>query len=256
MANVEMRQCENGVTWIQINREEIRNAVNEQVMKELNKALDMAELDESKVIVLSGAGKRAFCSGGDLTAFQHLMTEEDAKKMFSKMGSILERIAFFPKITVAALNGTAVGGGSELASACDLRIAAPHSKVGFVQANLGITTGWGGATLLFERIPKPEALHMLVTAKMFPVTDLVNNGFIKEIIHKEPFEEGVIDYVTPFLSHSAEVLKAYKLRLIEHMNRSVIHQHISNEISHCAKLWETKEHHEAVRTFLHSSKES
>ncbi|KHF40792.1 enoyl-CoA hydratase/isomerase family protein [Halalkalibacter okhensis] len=254
MANVLLEQNSNGVTWIRINREEIRNAVNFEVMEELNDLLTIAEKDESKVVIISGIGKKAFCSGGDLSAFQHILSEDAARRMLMKMGAVIERIAFFPKITIAALNGTAVGGGAELASACDFRIAAPHIKVGFVQANLAITTGWGGGTLLLERIAKLEALQMLLSAKMYSTEELIRNGFIQHVITKEPFEEGVIDFAGPFLNKTKGVIQAYKGRYIDHLDQGRIHLNMKNEIAECAKLWEEKEHHEAVLAFLKKSK--
>ncbi|MCL7746357.1 enoyl-CoA hydratase/isomerase family protein [Halalkalibacter alkaliphilus] len=254
MAYVQIEQNINGVTWIKINREEIRNAVNFEVMKELDELLSIAEGDDSKVVILSGVGKKSFCSGGDLSVFQHIMNEEDARSMLMRMGAILERIAFFPKITIAALNGTAVGGGAELASACDLRIAASHIKVGFVQANLAITTGWGGGTLLLERMAKSEALQMLLSAQMYSAEELLRNGFIQKVITKGSFEDEVMDYAAPYLNKSQMVLQAYKGRFMDGLDQERIHMNMQKEIRECAKLWEAEEHHEAVRTFLQRSK--
>ncbi|WP_332690001.1 enoyl-CoA hydratase/isomerase family protein [Halalkalibacter lacteus] len=253
METVQIKNYGNSVTWIQIDREEIRNAVNVQVMEELNHALTLAERDASGIVVISGSGKRAFCSGGDLSMFQYLKSEKQAKEMLLKMGAIFERLAFFPKVTVAALNGTAVGGGSELATACDIRVGAPHVKVGFVQGKLGITTGWGGGTLLFERVTKNIALDMLLSARMYSVDELYKKGYLQKVVLNTSFPEGVIEYLTPYLMQNKGVLQAYKARLLDQLDRTKIHRNIENEIHNCAKLWETDAHHEAVQAFLNRS---
>ncbi|WP_261179315.1 enoyl-CoA hydratase/isomerase family protein [Anaerobacillus sp. CMMVII] len=104
-----------------------------------------------KIVVLTGAGTDAFCSGGDLSIFHHIHTKGEAKEMLLKMAKVLHKLFFFSKPTVAYLNGTTVGGGCEIATACDFRIAEKKLKIGFIQGRLGITTGWGGSTYLMER---------------------------------------------------------------------------------------------------------
>ncbi|MFC0558715.1 enoyl-CoA hydratase/isomerase family protein [Halalkalibacter alkalisediminis] len=253
MGVVVVEQEKNGVTWIRINREKIRNAINLDVMDELNDALHIAEKDESRIVVLTGAGDQAFCSGGDLSVFQSLKTSEEAYKMLMKMGAVLEKILFFPKVTVAALNGTAVGGGCELSVACDFRVAAPHVKMGFVQGKLGITTGWGGGTILLQRISQAHAMEMMLSAKIYPANSLINLGIIQEII-SGPFQEGVLNWLKPYLNQNAGVLQAYKARLLDSFDQLTIQNNIKREIEECSLLWATDEHHEAVNRFLTRSK--
>lgn len=103
-----------GIMKILINRPEKRNAVNYQLMDELKSILSKAAHDdEVKLLVLTGAGSEAFCSGGDLSEFQDLHTEEEAFTMLSKMGEILYTLAVFPKPTFALINGSAVGGDAK-----------------------------------------------------------------------------------------------------------------------------------------------
>lgn len=253
MKTIQVEQSTDGITMICLNREERRNAINLEVMDELNEALSLAEQDESRIIVITGAGSHAFCSGGDLAVFHKLRTEAEAKAMLTKMGAILERLFFFPKLTVAALNGTAVGGGCEIATACDSRVAASHAKIGFVQGGLGITTGWGGGTFLTERLSPQAAMEMLMTARLFRPEEARALGFVQGIILKESFHDGVQEWLLPYLKQNKGVLQAYKSRLLDRIDRQSIHKRISNEINECAKLWETDEHHEAVQRFLEKS---
>ncbi|TWI55790.1 enoyl-CoA hydratase/isomerase family protein [Halalkalibacter nanhaiisediminis] len=250
MKTVLLEQSNDGITWIRLNREERRNAINIEMMEELDAALSAAEEDESRIVVITGVGQKAFCGGGDLSVFHKLKTEAEAKEMLLKMGTILERLFFFPKVTVAALNGTAVGGGCEIASACDLRIAAPHAKIGFVQGAQGITTGWGGGTLLTERLTQLAAMEMLMTARVYHSEEARELGFLQDVIVEDSFQEGVKNWMAPYLKQNKGVLSAYKARLIDRFDRQMIHNRMNNEINECARLWETDDHHEAVQRFL------
>ena len=102
--------------------------------------------------------------------------------MLSKMGGILYKIATFKKPTIAILNGSAIGGGCELATAFDFRLARSGVKLGFVQASLGITTGWGGASLLLERIPQQSAMQLLLNGTVYTAVKAKQLGFIDQII--------------------------------------------------------------------------
>ncbi|OLO40783.1 enoyl-CoA hydratase [Alkalihalophilus pseudofirmus] len=242
---------EAGIAWLIINREDKRNAVDYDVMDLLTEKLDEIEKnEEDKLVVIRGTGNQAFCSGGDLSIFHALHTKKQAEHMLSKMGEILFRLFFFPKPTVAAINGTAVGGGCELATACDFRLAAPHVKVGFVQGTLGITTGWGASTMLFERVNQSDAMNMLMTAKRYDAEEAVDLNFVQQIINKENFDEGCKEWLAPFLKQSTPVLRAYKKRWNDRFDKASVKNRFIKEIDECSTLWETDEHHAAVERFL------
>ena len=250
MENVILHR-EQGIAWVIINRPEIRNAVDFDVMEQLSNILDQVEQsDEDKLAVFTGEGSQAFCSGGDLSIFHSLYTKKDSQAMLSKMGEILMRIFFFPKPTVAAVNGTAVGGGCELATSCDFRLAAPHSKLGFVQGTLGITTGWGASTMLYERLPQTTAMEMLMSCKRYTAEEAKQLGFVQAVISESEFREGCVNWLKPFLSQQTEVLKAYKNRWIDRYDKENIKNRFFKEIDECSTLWESDEHHAAVQRFL------
>lgn len=242
-----------GSMKISFNRPEKRNAVNYQLMNELESVLTSAESDDKvKVLFLTGEGSQAFCSGGDLSEFQNLHTEEQAYTMLSKMGDILYKLATFPKPTVALLNGSAVGGGCEIATACDFRLARSGIKIGFIQGTLGITTGWGAASLLFEKIPEQKAMKLLLDAKIHSAEEAKELGFIDEIVENDmkDWDRFALD----FLRHEPRVLMAYKKVLIKKWQDGGIKGRMDAEIRECAKLWATDAHHAAVRHFLNKKK--
>ncbi|MED1862718.1 enoyl-CoA hydratase/isomerase family protein [Fictibacillus nanhaiensis] len=240
----------NGVGWITLNRPSVRNAINYDVMKNLSALLKLAKKDEEvKVLIITGAGTKAFCSGGDLSAFHSLKTEDQAYGMLSKMGNILHDLFFFPKPTVALLNGSAVGGGCEIASACDIRLARAEAKVGFIQGRLGITTGWGGGTYLLERINLTRAMDLLYSSTPVTAKQGMDYGFIQYVIKGNGLKE-TERYVSRFTSQPLGVIESYKALQLEQFDKARVKQSVQNEIERCAKLWASDEHHRRVEAFL------
>ena len=125
-------------------------------MDQLDEALDGAA--GARALVITGAGDRAFVSGGDLKELAALRTEAEAAAMARRMRSVCDRIAAFPGPVIAALNGHALGGGAEVAVAADIRIAADDIKIGFNQVTLAIMPAWGGAERLAALVGKSQAL--------------------------------------------------------------------------------------------------
>ncbi|PLT34312.1 enoyl-CoA hydratase/isomerase family protein [Bacillus sp. V5-8f] len=254
MSNVVLAEKKgDGSLLVTINRPEKRNAINYEVMDRLLDVLSDAENDETvKLLMITGAGDDAFCSGGDLSEFHALHTEADAYKMLSKMGTVIYKLATFPKPTVAFLNGSAVGGGSEIAVACDYRIARQKVKFGFVQGKQAITTGWGGGSLLFEKLPYQTALKLLLTASVVSGSTGKELGFIDSIV---PDSATALDTdVTELVLFETGVIQAYKQMVVRKWKLGGLEERMQQEIAQCAKLWETEAHHQAVQSFLNKKK--
>lgn len=248
MKSYQIEQQENGVLMFTITRENKRNAVDYGVMEGFQQAIKLAQNPKIKVLVVTGEGDQAFCSGGDLSIFHELRTEEQAYEMLSKMGKILYELAILPKPTVALINGTAVGGGCEIATACDFRIAHKGVKAGFVQGNLAITTGWGGGTLLLEKLSS-YGMKMLLDAKRYTTDELLQLGFIHSVYEGE-HQEGLHNFLSDILTKETGVLIAYKEILIRKWIESNIQEKIEKEIRNCAILWESEAHHKQVEKFV------
>ena len=154
-------ELDDGLAIITIDRPHARNAISLETMDQLDKALDGAE--GARALVLTGAGDRAFVSGGDLKELAALRTEWDASTMAFRMRSICDRIAGFPTPTIAVLNGHALGGGAEFAVAADIRLAADDIKIGFNQVTLEIMPAWGGAERLVALVGYSKALLLAGT---------------------------------------------------------------------------------------------
>ncbi|WNS77067.1 enoyl-CoA hydratase/isomerase family protein [Bacillus sp. DTU_2020_1000418_1_SI_GHA_SEK_038] len=240
---------EDGLLMFTINRPDKRNAISYEVMDGLEKALTLSSQEDIKVLAITGQGEKAFCSGGDLSAFHRLRTEEEAYVMLSRMSELLVKLMLLPKPTIALLNGTAVGGGCELASACDFRIASKHVKAGFIQGSLAITTGWGGGTFLFERLLPANAMKMLMEASLYDTEQLRELGFVQSIVEGD-LQENARKDLNIILGIESDVLTAYKTMLINKWKETRLKERVKEEVRKCAKLWESEAHHQQVAKFL------
>lgn len=249
----KMEEWENGVLVFAITRKHKRNAINYEVMDGLQDALRRARKPHVKALVITGEGEQAFCSGGDLSVFHELRTEEQAYQMLSRMGDILYELVMLPKPTFALLNGIAVGGGCEIATACDFRVARKGIKAGFVQGNLAITTGWGGGTMLLEKLELSNAMKMLYEAKRYNAEELMELGFIQYIYDGEP-REALQTMLGSVFQLEAGVLGAYKEILIRKWKTNSIKERMEKEIRQCAILWESEAHHKQVEKFIGNKK--
>ena len=177
-------EFDDGLAVITIDRPHARNAISLETMDQLEKALDGA--DGARALVLTGAGDRAFVSGGDLKELSALRTEHEAASMAFRMRTICDRIAGFPTPTIAALNGHALGGGCELALACDFRIMARgRPKIGVPEVKLGLLPSGGGTTRLPRLIGRTAALDLLLRGRPIGADDAERIGLITEATEPE-----------------------------------------------------------------------
>lgn len=180
-------ELDDGLAIITIDRPHARNAISLETMEQLEKALDGAE--GAAALVLTGAGDRAFVSGGDLKELSALRTEAQASAMAFRMRSICDRIAGFPAPVVAALNGHALGGGAEFAVAADIRVAADDIKIGFNQVALAIMPAWGGAERLVSLVGYSKALLLAGTGRVIDAAEAERIGLIDQIFPRASFDE-------------------------------------------------------------------
>jgi enoyl-CoA hydratase len=184
MVDVEFDQ---GLAVLTIDRPHARNAISLDTMDQLEKALDAAE--GASALAITGAGDRAFVSGGDLKELSAIRTEEDAAAMAWRMRSICDRLASFPAPVIAALNGHALGGGAEVAVAADIRLAADDIKIGFNQVALEIMPAWGGAERLAALVGKSRALLLAGTGIVLDAADAERIGLIDQVLPRSTFEQ-------------------------------------------------------------------
>jgi enoyl-CoA hydratase len=177
-----------GLAVVTINRPHARNAVAPATMDALEKALDAAA--GAQVLVLTGAGDRAFVSGGDLKELAAIRTEEAAVAMALRMRRICDRIADFPGPVIAALNGHAFGGGAEVAVAADIRVAADDIRIGFNQVALAIMPAWGGLERLATLVGRSRALLLAGTGRILDAAEAERAGLVDQVLDRASFAAG------------------------------------------------------------------
>jgi len=175
-------QKENRVAVLTIDRPKALNALNEEVLLELRSVI--SELENISVVILTGSGEKAFVAGADISQMSG-MTPLQARA-FSELGhSVIELIERSPYITIAAVNGFALGGGLELAMACDLIYASKNAKLGLPETNLGIIPGFGGTVNLVARIGFHRAMEMILTGKPISADEARTLGLILEVFEPQ-----------------------------------------------------------------------
>ena len=173
---------ENGIFIITINRPDKLNAINSQVMTEINNAVqEVYDNLDIRSAVITGAGPKAFVAGADISEFSGLSVEE-GKAVAQKGIDTFFKIENSSKPIIAAVNGFALGGGCELTMACHFRIASDNAKFGQPEVNLGLIPGYGGTQRLVQLIGKGRAIEMLISGNMIDATTALQYGLVNAVI--------------------------------------------------------------------------
>jgi enoyl-CoA hydratase len=178
---------EGGLAELLLDHERRRNAVSVGMMLDLRAAVAALEADPPAAVLVHGAGDRAFCAGGDLRAVRaHLLAREAAAAMVAVMTDALDRLAALPALVFAAVDGPALGGGAELLTACDHVTASARGAVGFVQARLGVSPGWGGARRLVARVGPRRAALLLGESRTLSAEQAWREGLVDVLVEQGP----------------------------------------------------------------------
>ncbi|WP_174552577.1 enoyl-CoA hydratase/isomerase family protein [Nocardia speluncae] len=194
-----------GLAVVTINRPHARNAIALDTMDELDKAVDGAA--GARALVITGAGDKAFVSGGDLKELAALRTHEQAAAMANRMRQVCDKLAGFPGPVIAALNGHALGGGAEVAVAADIRIAAADIKIGFNQVALAIMPAWGGAERLARLVGRSRALLLAGSGEILTAPDAERLGLVDRVLPRAEFDAGWRSLALALANPSAGAIK-------------------------------------------------
>jgi len=174
------RAVQDGVATVLINRPEARNAINLEVVRELTAALDaLAGDDQVRALVLAGAGGKAFASGADIAELRE-RTHREA--FFAINATLFQKVEDFPRPTIAAIEGYALGGGLELALACDLRVGARGAKVGLPETSLGIYPAAGGTWRLPRLVGLGRAKELVFTGRILEAEEANALGLFERLV--------------------------------------------------------------------------
>ena len=206
-----------GVLYVTIDRPEKRNALSRAVLDELRRAFGAEAGDEGlTAAVLRGAGERSFAAGGDLRDLASVRSLAEATEMAEQAKAALEAIRRFPLPVVAALNGDALGGGAELAAACDFRVFDHHARIGFVQGRLNITTAWGGGIDLIQLVGRARALRLLTRSELLDGPAALEIGLADAVTAEDgDLDQTLAAFLEPMRGKAPQVMRAFKALTLE-----------------------------------------
>ena len=177
------------VATITINREKALNALNSQVLDELNATLDAVDLATVRCLVITGAGAKSFVAGADIGEMSSL-TKAEGESFGKKGNDVFRKIETFPIPVIAAVNGFALGGGCEISMSCDIRICSDNAVFGQPEVGLGITPGFGGTQRLARLVGAGMAKQMIYTARNIKAADAYRIGLVNEVYSAEVDADG------------------------------------------------------------------
>jgi enoyl-CoA hydratase len=245
--NVLATEAVDGVQILTINRPEKRNALNTAVRTALSEALASSAADPAvRVVVFTGAGDQAFVAGADVAEFAGRTPIEQREAM---RAGLFDDVWAFPKPTIAMINGYCLGGGCELALACDLRIGADSAQLGQPEVRLGIIPG-GGAT---QRLPRlvgyGKALQLVLTGELVDAVSAYEIGLLDEIVPAVELRERTLEIARSMAEKSPVTLAIAKRAL-----RAALEMPLSAGLAHerdlFALAFATEDKEEGVRAFL------
>jgi enoyl-CoA hydratase len=211
-------QVDAGIATITFNRPKALNALNQALLAELSKALDEVAADESiRVLILTGAGEKAFVAGADITELATFTALQ--AKHFSKAGhAVIGTLQDLPIPVIAAVNGFALGGGNEIALACDFIYASDSARFGLPEISLGLIPGFGGTQRLPRLIGANMAKELMFTGRMIPAADAVQIGLVNKVVPAAALMTEVLKTAREIAGRGRVALRAAKQAINQGLN--------------------------------------
>ena len=200
--------AQDGVAWLRLNRPEALNALNRLLTSALEEALErVAAMDEVRVLVVTGRG-RAFCAGNDIKEMQTVAPDE-AEALARRHAAIVQRFSSLPQVTIAAVDGYALGGGLMLAIAQDLRVASDRARFGLPEVTLGFPPAYGIARLL-DVVAGGHARDLLLTGRTIHATEALRIGLVNRVVAPPTLEASVTSLAAEIARSPRSALSATK----------------------------------------------
>jgi enoyl-CoA hydratase/carnithine racemase len=240
-----------GEMWITINRPQKHNALARTVLAELADVVTRVGSDRStRCVVLRGAGEKYFAAGGDLVDLATIRTEEATRVMADEATAALDAVRNCPVPVIAYVNGDALGGGAELAVACDMRMVEAHARIGFVQGRVGITSAWGGGPDLYQLVGAGRAMRMMSRCEMIDAQTALNWGLADVVVTGGAESADVQSFLKPFFDCSPLVLRSIKEQALAWRQGRSYAARREIERKNLVATWLSSEHWVAVDRFL------
>lgn len=241
-------ETEGHVARVTINRPKVLNALSETTLDLLEQVMDeLAEDDNIRAIVITGAGEKAFVAGADISELQNL--DSETGKAFSKRGqNLFRKIEIMPKAVIAAVNGFALGGGCELAMACDIRVASENARFGQPEINLGIIPGYGGTQRFTRLVGYGKAAELMMTGDMIDAAKAFRLGLVERIVPAGSALKEATDLARAIAGKSPLALAAIKQAM--DASQGDHSPGYDAEASEFGAIMETEDKAEGIQAFL------
>ncbi|HCP40958.1 MAG TPA: enoyl-CoA hydratase [Cryomorphaceae bacterium] len=242
-----------GITLLVLNRPKQLNALNKELLSELNRAFELLREDaETKVVILTGSGEKAFVAGADIKEFASFNGEKGTELAKTGQITVFNLIEEFPKPVIAAVNGFALGGGLELAMSAHVRIASENARMGLPETSLGLIPGYGGTQRLPQLIGKGRALEMIFSAKMIDAPTALSYGLVNQVVPQADLLEAAQIMAKSFAKNSI-VAMGYA---IESVNAGLLEGSIGYdvEVQAFGDCFETEDFKEGTTAFIEKRK--
>ncbi len=241
------------VATITLNRPDKRNAISFELIDDLLQALEEVAKSDALVVILTGAGK-AFCSGMDLDNLKGLLGRSPEQNLQDSqtMVRLFRALYEFPKVTIAAVNGAAIAGGTGLALLCDFTLAVPEAKFGYTEVRIGFVPAIV-STFLLRQVGEKQARDLLLTGRLFGADEAARMGLINEIVPPENLMTRTRELAALLMENSPASLRATKQLLTQHA-RAEIDSQIDAAVRENAAIRNTADFREGISSFLEKRK--
>jgi enoyl-CoA hydratase len=255
LSDFAVEERESGAWWITINRPGKHNALSRSVLDQLAEAVRSASAaKDSRLVVLTGAGDRFFAAGGDLVDLASVRDEPATIEMTDQARTALDAIRDCAVPVLALLNGDAIGGGAELALACDMRLQGQKARIGFIQAKLAITSAWGGGPDLGRLVGPARAMRMMARCELIDADTALSWGLADAVVGASTRDADVQAFIAPMLNCTPLVLRGIKAQTRAARRNLSYDQCRSLEQRHLVGAWLHEDHWAAAESLLSKGK--
>ena len=243
---------EEHVATLTIDRPKALNALNSEVLAELEAAVDSLDLSEIRCLIITGAGEKSFVAGADIGEMSSL-TKAEGEAFGKKGNDIFRKIETLPIPVIAAVNGFALGGGNELAMSCDIRICSENAVFGQPETGLGITPGFGGTQRLARLVSPGYAKQLLYTAKNIKAPEALRIGLVNAVYPQEELLPAAQKMAQTIAANAPIAVRASKKAVDEGLEKPM-DEAIVLEEKLFGDCFETADQVEGMRAFLAKEK--